>query len=65
MSWDKKLTGLTELTSVATTDMLYVVDDPSGTPISKKSTVTNILAWWSAVIWPASATDNATVRYDW
>lgn len=38
-----KLTALTELTTIATGDMLYVVDDPGGTPVSKKITVNNLL----------------------
>jgi len=41
---DAKITALTELTSVVTTDLLAVVDDPSGTPITKKATVENVLA---------------------
>ena len=39
---DSKVTALTELTGVAATDILYVVDDPGGTPISKKATVDNV-----------------------
>lgn len=39
---DTKLTGLTELTSIADADLIYVVDDPSGTPLSKKITVLNL-----------------------
>lgn len=33
---DKKVTQLTALTAPANTDLLLIVDDPSGTPISKK-----------------------------
>ena len=33
---DKKITQLTALTAPANTDLLLIVDDPSGTPISKK-----------------------------
>jgi len=39
----KKVSELTELTSPAGNDLLLIVDDPSGTPISKKITVTNLL----------------------
>lgn len=39
---DTKLTGLDAITSVSTDDLLYVVDDPSGTPVSKKITVANL-----------------------
>ena len=39
---DQKVTALTENTSVAGTDILYIVDDPSGTPASQKITVLNL-----------------------
>jgi hypothetical protein len=38
---DAKLTELAAAGSVATTDLLYVVTDPSGSPLSKKITVDN------------------------
>ena len=34
---DKKISQLTALTSPATEDLLVVVDDPKGTPVSKQS----------------------------
>ena len=39
---DAKVTALSENTTVATTDMLYLVDDPGGTPASEKATVANV-----------------------
>lgn len=35
---DTKLTGLTAITTVTTDDLLYLVDDPGGTPLSRKIT---------------------------
>lgn len=43
---DTKLTGLTELTTPTTTDILYIVDDPGGTPLSRKITRDNLIANW-------------------
>jgi hypothetical protein len=41
---DKLITELVELTSPATTDVLAVVADPGGTPVTKKATVANLMA---------------------
>ena len=40
---DKTITQLNEFTDVQPTDLLYGVDDPSGTPVSKKCTVSSAL----------------------
>lgn len=40
---DAKITALTELTDVALADLVAIIDDPSGTPLSKKATVQNVL----------------------
>jgi hypothetical protein len=39
---DKKITQLTALTAPANTDLLLIVDDPSGSPVSKKVTLGDI-----------------------
>lgn len=39
---DAKVTALTELTDPASTDVIPIVDDPSGTPVTKKVTLENI-----------------------
>jgi len=38
---DQKITELTELTTPEANDMMIIVDDPSGTPVTKKITVGN------------------------
>ena len=39
---DQKLTELDELTAVDPADLVYIVDDPAGTPTAKKATVANV-----------------------
>ena len=41
---DAKVTSLTSLAAPSLDDILYVVDDPAGTPISKKATIEATLA---------------------
>ena len=40
---DEKLTALTEETAPALADIMYFVDDPGGTPLSRKVTIQNLL----------------------
>ncbi|OGI00482.1 MAG: hypothetical protein A2Y25_12085 [Candidatus Melainabacteria bacterium GWF2_37_15] len=40
---DKKITQLDELTSVSSSDLMLVIDDPAGTPVSKKATIQNVV----------------------
>jgi hypothetical protein len=46
---NQKLTQLTAVTSASTDDLLYLVDDPSGTPSSVKITFGNVQASLTAV----------------
>lgn len=47
---DQKVTELVEETSPATSDLLYLVDDPGVSPVSKKATVANVVkAGWPDV----------------
>jgi len=39
---DRKITELSALTSADNKDLLYIVDDPLGTPVSKKVTLKNL-----------------------
>ncbi|KKL52151.1 hypothetical protein LCGC14_2288360, partial [marine sediment metagenome] len=39
---DTKMTALAELTAVADADIIYIVDDPLGTPLPRKITVINL-----------------------
>lgn len=40
---DSKLSALTELTAPASVDIFAIVDDPAGTPVTKKVTLANLL----------------------
>jgi len=40
-----KLSALTELTAKAGADILGIIDDPAGSPLSRKITVTNLCHW--------------------
>jgi len=40
---DQKITELTELSTPEANDLLVIVDDPSGTPVTKKITVGNVI----------------------
>jgi hypothetical protein len=44
---DKKVTALDALTTVTADDLLLIVDDPSGTPTSKKVTAANLATYTS------------------
>jgi len=41
---DKKVSQLTSLTTTAAPDLLLIVDDPNGTPVSKSITIKNLFS---------------------
>ena len=54
---DVKITTLTTLAAPAGEDLLVVVDDPSGTPVTRKATVAALLA----LVWPIGSVFTAVV----
>lgn len=59
---DSKISALTALTTVADEDLLAIVDDPSGTPVTKKITRANLLAGAISSIELGHATDTTLAR---
>lgn len=59
---DKKVTQLAALTAPNKNDILLVVDDPSGTPVSKKITIENLLGA-TTELEVAAVNIDATGRY--
>lgn len=58
----KKVSELTALSSPAGEDLLLIVDDPSGTPVTKKVTVSSLLGNSSANVVIYNATPaNSTI----
>lgn len=62
---DQKITALTANTTPATTDLLPMVDDPSGTPATQKITISNLLKVIDALTADtAPAAGDEVVTYD-
>lgn len=58
----KKISELTVLSAPAANDLLVIVDDPSGTPVTKKVTVADLLGNSSANVVIYNATPaNSTI----
>jgi len=53
-----KISELAEATTPTTDDLVMIVDDPSGTPISKKSTLANLLGVALTAIRAVTASSN-------
>lgn len=60
---DSKITELTELTSVADADVVAIVDDPAGVPVTKKITKANLVKD-VAVSSLANGTDGELITWD-
>ena len=48
---DAKITALTENTTPALTDLMVIVDDPAGTPLTQKITLTNLKTVLGGISW--------------
>lgn len=59
---DKKITELSELTALSQDDLFVVVDDPNGTPVTKRITAANVLGGFSYVVNSAAATDSVGLK---
>jgi len=46
---DSKVTGLTAIGSVAGEDLVFIVDDPAGSPLDRKASITQILAYITSI----------------
>ena len=60
---DKKITDLDALTTVAAADVVAIVDDPSGTPVTKKITKANLVKE-IAISDLANGTDGELITWD-
>jgi hypothetical protein len=53
---DKKISQLEALAAVSASDLLVVVQDPGGVPVTKKATVANVIAaaggFTGTITWP-------------
>lgn len=58
---DAKITALTEMTEPTADDLFVMVDDPSGTPVTKKATRANVR---KRLINPTAKTGNYTLTSD-
>lgn len=59
---DKKITELTELTTLTQDDLFVIVDDPLGTPVTKKAKASTVLGGLAANVASAGVTDAVGVK---
>lgn len=62
---DAKLTALSALAAASSDDLFYIVDDPLGTPVSKKITVAALLGAVPVDLLPASAQSLGSATLPW
>jgi hypothetical protein len=53
---DTKLADLTALTTTSDDDLLYVVDDPAGTPADRKLALSDVFKRGTVTTFPLSST---------
>lgn len=58
---DTKLTALSAITALTADDLLYVVDDPGGTPASKKITAANAKLFFGGLAFASTQTASFTM----
>jgi len=61
---DAKITALTELTDPAAEDVLPIVDDPSGSPVTKKITVANLFTPPALILPNTTPTADGSIGFD-
>ncbi len=59
---DKKITELTELVGTSSDDLFVIVDDPTGTPITKKITAKNLFGNGISVITTNTVTEATVLK---
>jgi len=60
---DKKITQLTELTSASATDILPIVDDVAGSPVTKKIAVSNLVTDTNLTLTDITTGNSSTTKH--
>lgn len=61
---DTEVQDMVELTTQAASDVLYIIDDPAGTPLSRKITITNLFQGIPCDVGIGAATPGAKLHVD-